>query len=160
MVIDTFWYHHRDRLPDRSNPGIRSGDTGVLLSFPLFCQRDKSEPLSPATLMDTAREQLPDSIKINGIRVSSDPKRTYQLILPGKKAACFINPYTGEITGIDDGKGFFMKIMRLHRWLLDEYKSRLVPLPVRSTCLRRFLCSFTFAYPGIDWSNLVVRLVS
>ena len=41
MVIDTFWYHHRDRLPDRSNPGIRSGDTGVLLSFPLFCQRDK-----------------------------------------------------------------------------------------------------------------------
>ena len=92
-----------------------------------------------------------------------------------------------------------MKIMRLHRWLLDEYKrdgsfawgktivgystlvlaiiiisglviwyprnkkalkNRLVPLPVRSTCLRRFLCSFTFAYPGIDWSNLVVRLVS
>ena len=170
-----------------------------------FVKEIKSEPLSPATLMDTARGQLPDSIKINGIRVSSDPKRTYQLILPGKKAACFINPYTGEITGIDDGKGFFMKIMRLHRWLLDEYKrdgsfawgktivgystlvlaiiiisghlvsekqestekpaqnqnkSRLVPLPVRSTCLRRFLCSFTFAYPGIDWSNLVVRLVS
>ena len=87
-----------------------------------FVKEIKSEPLSPATLMDTAREQLPDSIKINGIRVSSDPKRTYQLILPGKKAACFINPYTGEITGIDDGKGFFMKIMRLHRWLLDEYK--------------------------------------
>ena len=87
-----------------------------------FVKEIKSEPLSPATLMDTARGQLPDSIKINGIRVSSDPKRTYQLILPGKKAACFINPYTGEITGIDDGKGFFMKIMRLHRWLLDEYK--------------------------------------
>lgn len=78
--------------------------------------------LSPAVLMGAAGQQLPDSIKINGIRVSSDPKRTYQLILPGKKAACFINPYTGEITGIDDGKGFFMKIMRLHRWLLDEYK--------------------------------------
>lgn len=81
--------------------------------------------------MDTAREQLPDSIKINGIRVSSDPKRTYQLILPGKKAACFINPYTGEITGIDDGKGFFMKIMRLHRWLLDEYKRDGVSLGVK-----------------------------
>ena len=160
-----------------------------------FVKEIKSEPLSPAVLMGAADQQLPDSIKINGIRVSSDPKRTYQLILPGKKAACFFNPYTGEITGIDDGKGFFMKIMRLHRWLLDEYKrdgsfawghyyhkwschlvsekqestekpaqnqnkSRLVPLPVRSTCLRRFLCSFTFAYPGIDWSNLVVRLVS
>ena len=85
-----------------------------------FVKEIKSEPLSPAVLMGAADQQLPDSIKINGIRVSSDPKRTYQLILPGKKAACFINPYTGEITGIDDGKGFFMKIMRLHRWLLDD----------------------------------------
>ena len=87
-----------------------------------FVKEVKGEVLSPAVLMDAAGQQLPDSIKINGIRVSSDPKRTYQLILPGKKAACFINPYTGEITGIDDGKGFFMKMMRLHRWLLDEYK--------------------------------------
>ena len=87
-----------------------------------FVKEVKGEMLSPAVLMGAAGQQLPDSIKINGIRVSSDPKRTYQLILPGKKAACFINPYTGEITGIDDGKGFFMKIMRLHRWLLDEYK--------------------------------------
>ena len=72
-----------------------------------FVKEIKSEPLSPAVLMGAADQQLPDSIKINGIRVSSDPKRTYQLILPGKKAACFINPYTGEITGIDDGKGAF-----------------------------------------------------
>ena len=171
-----------------------------------FVKEVKGEVLSPAVLMSAAGQQLPDSIKINGIRVSSDPKRTYQLILPGKKAACFINPYTGEITGIDDGKGFFMKMMRLHRWLLDEYKrdgsfawgktivgfnpgighyhhqrpcylvsekqestekpaqnknkSRLVPFPVRSTCLRRFLCCFTFACPGIDRPDLVVRLVS
>ena len=87
-----------------------------------FVKEVKGEVLSPAVLMSAAGQQLPDSIKINGIRVSSDPKRTYQLILPGKKAACFINPYTAEITGIDDGKGFFMKMMRLHRWLLDEYK--------------------------------------
>ena len=51
-----------------------------------------------------------------------DPKRTYQVVLPGKKAAAFINPYTAEITGIDDGQGFFMQMMRLHRWLLDTYK--------------------------------------
>ena len=87
-----------------------------------FVKEVKGEPLSPAALMDAARQQLPDSIKITGIRISADPERTSQLILPGKKAACFINPYTREITGIDDGKGFFMKMMRLHRWLLDEYK--------------------------------------
>ncbi|MBD9167987.1 MAG: PepSY domain-containing protein [Parabacteroides johnsonii] len=87
-----------------------------------FVKEMKGEPLPPAALMEAARQQLPDSIKINGIRVSSDPRRTYQLVLPGKKAACFIDPYTAGITGIDDGKGFFMKTMRLHRWLLDEYK--------------------------------------
>lgn len=87
-----------------------------------FVKEIKGEPLSPATLIEAARRQLPDSIRINGIRLSQDPSRTFQIVLPGKKAVAFINPYTAEITGIDDGQGFFMQIMRLHRWLLDSYK--------------------------------------
>lgn len=87
-----------------------------------FVKEVKGELLSPADLIKAGRQQLPDSIKINGIRVSSDPKRTWQLVLPGKKAAAFINPYTAEVTGIDNGQGFFMQMMRLHRWLLDSYK--------------------------------------
>ena len=87
-----------------------------------FVKEVKGEPLPPAALIESARRQLPDSIKINGIRVTLDPKRTYQLVLPGKKAAAFIDPYTAEVTGINDGQGFFMQMMRLHRWLLDSYK--------------------------------------
>lgn len=87
-----------------------------------FVKEVKGEPLPPATLINMGRQQLPDSIKINGIRITSDPKRTYQLVLPGKKAAAFINPYTGEVTGVDNGQGFFMQMMRLHRWLMDSYK--------------------------------------
>ena len=87
-----------------------------------FVKEVKGEPLPPAALIESARRQLPDSIKINGIRVTPDPKRTYQLVLPGKKAAAFIDPYTAEVTGINDGQGFFMQMMRLHRWLLDSYK--------------------------------------
>lgn len=87
-----------------------------------FVKEIKGEPLTPAVLINSARRQLPDSIKINGIRVTSSPERTYQLVLPGKKAACFIDPYTGKITGMDNGQGFFMQTMRLHRWLLGEYK--------------------------------------
>ena len=87
-----------------------------------FVKEVKGEPLLPAALIESARRQLPDSIKINGIRVTPDPKRTYQLVLPGKKAAAFIDPYTAEVTGINDGQGFFMQMMRLHRWLLDSYK--------------------------------------
>ncbi len=87
-----------------------------------FVKEVKGEPLPPAALIESTRRQLPDSIKINGIRVTPDPKRTYQLVLPGKKAAAFIDPYTAEVTGINDGQGFFMQMMRLHRWLLDSYK--------------------------------------
>lgn len=87
-----------------------------------FVKEVKGEPLPPAALLNAARQQLPDSVKINGLRVMQDPKRTYQVVLPGKKAAAFINPYTAEITGIDDGQRFFMQMMRLHRWLLDTYK--------------------------------------
>lgn len=94
------------------------------LSYPsrYFVSEVKEEPLTPAALMNSARQQLPDSIKINGLRVTSDPKRTYQVILPGKRAAAFIDPYTGEIKGVDGGQGFFMSMERLHRWLLDKYK--------------------------------------
>lgn len=87
-----------------------------------FVKEMKEEPLPPAALLNAARRQLPDSIRINGLRVMQDPKRTYQIVLPGKKAAAFINPYTAEITGIDDGQGFFRQVMRLHRWLLGSYK--------------------------------------
>ncbi|MCS2890035.1 PepSY domain-containing protein [Parabacteroides faecis] len=87
-----------------------------------FVKEVKGEPLPPAALLNAARQQLPDSVKINGLRVMQDPKKTYQVVLPGKKAAAFINPYTAEITGIDNGQGFFMQMMRLHRWLLDSYK--------------------------------------
>lgn len=94
------------------------------LAYPsrYFVKEVKAQPLSPDALMDSARRQIPDSIKINGLRITSDPKKTYQVILPGKRAAAFIDPYTGEVTGIDDGQGFFMQMERLHRWLLDQYK--------------------------------------
>ena len=50
-----------------------------------FVKEIKSEPLSPAVLMGAADQQLPDSIKINGIRVSSDPKRTLPTDFTRKK---------------------------------------------------------------------------
>ncbi len=87
-----------------------------------FVKEVKERPLLIPELMSMARRQLPDSVKINGIRVTPDAERTYQLVLPARKASYFVDPYTGEITGMDDGKGFFLDMMRLHRWLLDEYK--------------------------------------
>lgn len=122
MVIDTLRYYHRDRLSDRSHPGIRNRDTGALLSFPLFCQRGKRRNAFAGGAHGRRRpatSRLHQNKRDTGfLRPQTDLPTDFTR----KKAACFINPYTGEITGIDDGKGFFMKIMRLHRWLLDEYK--------------------------------------
>ena len=87
-----------------------------------YVEEVKGKPLPPSELMQAARQQLPDSIQITGLRIFSDPKRTCQVILPGKKAAAFIDPYTAKLTGVDNGQGFFMQTMRIHRWLFDTYK--------------------------------------
>lgn len=87
-----------------------------------FVEEARGKALPPAELISAARKQLPDLVQISGLRVLSDPSRTYQLLLPGKRAVCFVNPYTAQITGIDNGQGFFTQTMRLHRWLLGEYK--------------------------------------
>lgn len=89
-----------------------------------FVKEVKKEVLSLEILLQAARQQLPDSVKINGIRISQDPERTYQIIISGRRAAAFINPYTAEITGIDNGEGFFTQIMRLHRGLLISHKHK------------------------------------
>ena len=89
MAIDTFWHYYCDCL----RPGaILVFETEILeLGYPsrYFVKEVKGEPLSPAALIESARQQLPDSVRINGIRVSSDPRRTYQLVLPGKKGRRF-----------------------------------------------------------------------
>ena len=82
----------------------------------------KAETLPIDRLMASARQQLPENTPIRGIRVFQDPERSYQILLPGKKAAAFIDPYTGSVVGMDDGQGFFTQVMRLHRWLLDTPK--------------------------------------
>ncbi len=84
-----------------------------------FVKEVKAEALPIDRLMASARQQLPENTPIRGIRVFQDPERSYQILLPGKKAAAFIDPYTGSVVGMDDGQGFFMQVMRLHRWLLD-----------------------------------------
>ena len=87
-----------------------------------FVKEAKAETLPIDRLMASARQQLPENTPIRGIRVFQDPERSYQILLPGKKAAAFIDPYTGSVVGMDDGQGFFTQVMRLHRWLLDTPK--------------------------------------
>lgn len=77
-------------------------------------------PLPLDGMLDHVRETLPDSVKIVSVTVFSDPSRAWTVSLSKpKKAALFLNPYTGEITGRYERPAFFLAMFKLHRWLLD-----------------------------------------
>lgn len=78
-------------------------------------------PLSMNTLLETAQASLEDSVEITGVTVFADTERTYQVNLSKpRRAALFIDQYSGEITGRYERLGFFSTMFGLHRWLLDS----------------------------------------
>ena len=80
-----------------------------------------SDPLPMERLLEKVAATLPDSVTVTGITIPSDKERTYIVNLSQPhRAAVYINPYTGEITGKSDQSGFFYNMLWLHRWLLDD----------------------------------------
>lgn len=76
-------------------------------------------------LMKKVASTLPDSVSITGVTVFRDPERTYQVNLSsGRNASLFVDQYTGRITGRYERIGFFTKMFRLHRYLLDNANPR------------------------------------
>lgn len=76
-------------------------------------------------LMEKVAATLPDSVSITGVTVFHDPERTYQVSLSsGRNASLFVDQYTGRITGRYERIGFFTKMFRLHRYLLDNANPR------------------------------------
>lgn len=64
---------------------------------------------------------LPDDVRVTGATVYPDPERTYQVNLSKpKRAAVFVNPYTGEVVGQYERLPFFHTMFSLHRWLLGS----------------------------------------
>lgn len=64
-----------------------------------FVEAQDRQPLPADSLMLCATRQLPDSVSITGLTIYPEPDRAWQLSLSKpKKAAAYINPYTGELT--------------------------------------------------------------
>src|SRR5690554_2427190 len=78
------------------------------------------KPLSLEELVILANQQLRNNSVVS-IQIPSDRERTYTLGLKeGGRISAFLNPYSGEITGLFSySESFFFKIMALHRWLMD-----------------------------------------
>ena len=105
--------------------------TGALLMFEdeitALC-RDDVTSVSPAgaplPLNELARKvdaTLPADVDVKGVVVSSSPDEAYKVNLSKpKKAAVYVNQYTGEVIGKDERLPFFQTVFRLHRWLMDS----------------------------------------
>lgn len=93
------------RYPERYFVKERAGDTR----------------LSPSGLTGKVHRQLPDSVRITGIRFYQDAARTCRVYLDNG-GRYFADPYTGRLIAPDRPSPFFRKVMRLHRFLLHSFR--------------------------------------
>ncbi|MBQ2126084.1 MAG: PepSY domain-containing protein [Bacteroidaceae bacterium] len=79
------------------------------------------EPLPVSVIADKVDATLPADVDVKGVAVSSSPDEAYRVNLSKpKKAAVYVNQYTGEVIGKDERLPFFRTVFRLHRWLMDS----------------------------------------
>ena len=79
------------------------------------------EPLPVSVIADKVDATLPADVDVKGVVVSSSPDEAYKVNLSKpKKAAVYVNQYTGEVIGKDERLPFFRTVFRLHRWLMDS----------------------------------------
>lgn len=84
----------------------------------------KAKPLPIDSLMRLAEAALPSGVRITGLTVASDRECTYRVNLSKpRRAALFIDQYSGEVKGKYRRLPFFDTMYRLHRWLLGSEKS-------------------------------------
>ena len=79
------------------------------------------EPLPLNVIADKVDATLPSDVDVKGIVVSKSPVEAYKVNLSKpKKAAVYVNQYTGEVLGKEERMPFFQTVFRLHRWLMDS----------------------------------------
>ncbi len=83
--------------------------------------REQTEKLPVSEIIRRVQADIKDNT-VTGVQIPSDPSRNYIVSLKdGFRASAYVNPYTAEVVEVTEGgQGFFMTMMSLHRWLLDE----------------------------------------
>lgn len=79
------------------------------------------EPLPLEELVAIVEPTLEEGRKITGVTISDDPEQSYKVnINTPKRAAVYVDQYTGEVLGEPGRLQFFKDMFSLHRWLMDE----------------------------------------
>lgn len=105
--------------------------TGALLVFEdeitALCRNNVTsvtpdgEPLPLDVIAEKVEATLPGDVDITGIVIPDSSDEAYKVNLSKpKKAAVYVNQYTGEVKGGNERLPFFQTVFRLHRWLMDS----------------------------------------
>ena len=79
------------------------------------------EPLPLDVIAEKVETTLPGDVDITGIVIPDSSDEAYKVNLSKpKKAAVYVNQYTGEVKGGNERLPFFQTVFRLHRWLMDS----------------------------------------
>ncbi len=77
-------------------------------------QQTGTAPLPAHEIVEKAAATLPANVTVTGITFSADPSRTWQVNLSQpRRAALFVDPYTGEIKGRNERPAFFTFMLRV-----------------------------------------------
>lgn len=86
-----------------------------------YVEQVGKETIPLEQLASRVAADLPEGVAVSGITAYPDAKRCYRVNLSKpKRAAVYIDPYTGKITGYYQRSPFFKTMFSLHRWLLGS----------------------------------------
>ena len=78
--------------------------------------------------MESVKATLPDSVSITGVTVFNDRERTYQVNLSKpRRAALFVDQYSGEITGRYERMAFFSITSLLRLLVISGSNTNIAP---------------------------------
>lgn len=87
----------------------------------LYVDNPQHTALPIDILVKNVEKTLPEDVKVTGVTMYSDPEFACKVNLSKpRRAAVYVDQYTGKVKGKYERPAFFDFMQRLHRWLLDS----------------------------------------
>lgn len=87
----------------------------------LYVDRPQHTALPIESLVRSVEQTLPEDVSVTGVTMYADPEMACKVNLSKpRRAAVYVDLYTGEVKGLYERPAFFATMLKLHRWLLDS----------------------------------------
>lgn len=87
----------------------------------LYVDGPQHTALPIESLVRSVEQTLPEDVRVTGVTMYADPEMACKVNLSKpRRAAVYVDQYTGEVKGLYERLAFFATMLKLHRWLLDN----------------------------------------